>query len=116
MRNGSVPASGSLATVTFTITADSSVTWTWSSAPVQRSLSVASAHGSPSPAVGVHSYADGSSVTASVPSPVTEGSLVWTCTGWTGTGSVPATGSAATVTFTISADSSVTWLWTSAPV
>ena len=82
----------------------------------QRSLTVASAHGSPSPTVGVHSYADGDSVTASVLSPVTEGSLVWTCTGWTGTGSVPATGSAATVTFTISADSSITWTWSSAPV
>src|SRR5512135_1388362 len=75
-----------------------------------------SAHGSPSPAVGVTSYADGSSVTVSVPSPVTEGSLVWTCSGWTGTGSVPASGSLATVTFTITADSSVTWTWSSAPV
>ena len=86
------------------------------SAPVQRSLTVASAHDSPSPTVGVHSYADGTSVTASVSSPVTEGSLVWTCTGWTGTGSVPASGSAATVTFSITADSTITWTWSSAPV
>ena len=113
---GSVPATGSGSTTTFTITADSSITWTWSSAPVPRSLTVASAHDSPNPAVGVHSYADGSSVTASVTSPVTEGNLVWTCTGWTGTGSVPATGSGSTTTFTITADSSITWTWSSAPV
>ena len=113
---GSVPATGTGLTTTFTITADSSITWTWSSAPVQRTLTVASAHDSPNPAVGAHSYADGSSVTASVTSPVTEGNLVWTCTGWTGTGSVPATGSVSTTTFTITADSSITWTWSSAPV
>ena len=42
--------------------------------------------------------------------------MVWTCTGWTGTGSVAATGSGSTTTFTITADSSITWTWSSAPV
>ncbi|MGD0712551.1 MAG: DUF2341 domain-containing protein, partial [Bacteroidales bacterium] len=80
---------------------------------VPRYLTVTSVHGSPSPTAGVQSYADGATVTASVTSPVTEGSLIWTCTGWTGTGSVPASGSATTVTFTITQDSSITWNWVS---
>jgi hypothetical protein len=33
------------------------------------------------------------------------------CTGWTGTGSVSASGTAATTTFTITAPSSITWNW-----
>ncbi|HLN88777.1 MAG TPA: hypothetical protein VK253_01815, partial [Candidatus Binatia bacterium] len=82
---------------------------------VQHSLTVASAHDSPSPTVGAHSYLEGTSVTASVTSPVSEGSLAWTCTGWTGTGSVPASGSGSSVTFTITQDSSITWNWVSAP-
>jgi hypothetical protein len=113
---GSVPASGSGKTVTFTITADSSITWSWVGTPVQRSLSVSSAHDTPVPANGPHTYNHGDSVTCSVTSPVTEGNTVWTCTGWVGTGSVPSSGSGATVTFTITSDSTIAWNWLGTPV
>ncbi len=78
-----------------------------------RTLTVNSAHGSSSPAVGAHSYVSGSSITASVTSPVIEGSTAWRCTGWTGTGSVPASGTTTTTTFTLTATagSSITWNW-----
>lgn len=109
---GSVPSSGTDKTVTFAITEDSSITWNWVGAPVQRTLTVVSDHGVSDPAAGEHFYADGSSVTVSISSPVTEGGVTYVCSGWTGTGSVPSSGSGASVTFTISADSSVTWLWT----
>ncbi len=36
---------------------------------------------------------------------------VWRCTGWTGTGSVPAEGSSTTVGFDLAEDSSITWQW-----
>jgi rhamnogalacturonyl hydrolase YesR len=109
--SGSVPSSGSGNSVAFSITQDSAITWNWQGTPVQRTLTVSSTHGSPYPSNGPHTYSDGQSVTCSVTSPVTEGSTIWTCTGWTGTGSVPASGSGKTVTFTITQDSGVTWNW-----
>jgi hypothetical protein len=113
---GSVPATGTDKTVTFIITSDSTITWNWQSALVQRKLTIYSAHDSPVPGVGEHYYNDGDSVTCSVTSPVTEGNMVWTCSGWSGTGSVPATGTGKTVTFTITSDSTITWNWQGTPV
>jgi len=78
-------------------------------------LTVNSEYGSPSPSVGSHIYDSVSSVTASVASPVTEGNTVWTCVGWSGTGSVPSSGSGTSVTFSITEDSSITWLWEEVP-
>ena len=40
---------------------------------------------------------------------------VWQCTGWTGTGSVPASGTEAAVGFDLTENSSVTWLWEPKP-
>ncbi|HPP11846.1 MAG TPA: hypothetical protein PKW42_03855, partial [bacterium] len=77
----------------------------------QVNLTVASAYGSPDPGVGSHSYATGTSVTASVFSPVTAGNTRYVCTGWTGTGDVPASGTATSVTFTITQNSTITWNW-----
>jgi len=115
---GSVPASGSgSSTGSFNITSDSSITWLWQGTVVQRKLTVVSDHDSPNPSVGDHFYDDSSPVTCSVSSPVTEGNTVWTCTGWTGTGSVPASGSgSSTGSFNITSDSFITWLWQGAPV
>jgi len=73
-------------------------------------LTVNSAHGEPVPAVGVHHYTSGSLVSASV-QPVTSGLTQEACTGWTGTGSVPATGSGNAIEFTLNADSSISWNW-----
>ena len=77
-----------------------------------RRLTVTSERGNPSPGAGEHLVFDGT-VTASVESPLRAGNgTYWVCTGWTGTGSVPATGTNTNVTFTIAEDSSITWNWT----
>jgi hypothetical protein len=111
---GSVSASGTTTSTTFAISGASSITWLWqSSAPTQTqySLTVTSAYGSPNPSVGSQSYDSGTSVTASVTSPVTVNGASYTCTGWTGTGSVPASGTTTSTTFTITAVSTITWNW-----
>ena len=75
-------------------------------------LTVTSAHDAPSPASG--SWFDaGSSVTEHVNTPADiAGNTQYRCVGWSsGTGGVPATGSAATVTFTISGPATITWNW-----
>ncbi len=111
---GSVPTSGTKLSTVFTLSADSTITWNWQGGSSQQStLTVVSAHGSPDPAVGAHTYTSGDSVTASVTSPVTEGGVTYTCTGWTGTGSVPVVGTDTSATFTISVDSTITWNWQS---
>jgi len=88
---------------------------TISGSAVQHRLTVSSAHDSPSPPNGDNYRDDGTSVTCSVTSPVTEGGVVYTCTGWTGTGSVQSSGTGKTVTFTITQASSITWNWIVAP-
>ncbi|MBN1676799.1 MAG: Ig-like domain-containing protein, partial [Kiritimatiellae bacterium] len=57
----------------------------------------------------------GMAVTASVTSPAypTNG-VQYTCTGWIGTGSVPASGSATNVSFSAGSDSTLTWQWAAA--
>jgi hypothetical protein len=79
-------------------------------------LTVFSAHDSPSPSVGDHVYANDSSVTCNVTSPVVEAGVSYTCTGWTGTGSVPPSGSGLSTTFTITQNSTITWNWIVTPV
>ncbi len=76
----------------------------------QSHLTVTSAYGSPNPSTG--SLDQGTIVTASVASPVAGSAGVqYVCTGWTGTGSVPSSGTGTSVTFTITQDSTITWNW-----
>lgn len=79
-------------------------------------MTVSSLHDSPNPSNGPHTYSDGSSVTCNVTSPGTEGSTVWICTGWSGSGSVPSSGGGSSVTFNITQNSTITWNWQGAPV
>ena len=73
-------------------------------------LIVFSAFGSPSSLSGW--YDNGSSITGAVTSPVSGGAgTQYVCTGWTGTGSAPASGTASALTFTITAASNITWNW-----
>jgi hypothetical protein len=109
--SGSVPSNGSGVSTAFSITQDSTITWNWKVVQPQRKLTIVSAHGSPNPTVGDHYYSDGQSVDCSVSSPVTENGTTWVCTGWTGTGSVPAGGSGNNVSFVVTQNSSITWLW-----
>ncbi|MBI4327961.1 MAG: hypothetical protein HY674_22250 [Chloroflexi bacterium] len=75
-------------------------------------LQVISNFGSPDPAPGLHGFPVGSSVTASVASPVEDAPGVRrVLTGWTGTGSVPATGAGNSVTFDLTGISVLTWNW-----
>jgi hypothetical protein len=75
-------------------------------------LLVSSAFGQPAPAVGLQGFAPGSSVTASVPSPVEEfPGLRRVALGWTGQGSVPVSGTGSEVTFVLNQISSISWNW-----
>ena len=76
----------------------------------QYKLTVTSPYGSPAPTSGW--FDAGTSIQASVTSPVA-GSIVtqFACSGWTGTGSVPASGAANATLFTINQPSSITWNW-----
>jgi uncharacterized repeat protein (TIGR02543 family) len=56
-------------------------------------------------------YDCGTSVTCSVTSPFIDGNSRYTCTGYTGTGSCPASGSEISVTFAIERHSTITWNW-----
>ncbi len=73
-----------------------------------RTLTVAGAYTGATYANGPHVLANNASVTA------TAGTRPgFSVSGWTGTGSVPATGSTGSTTFTISQNSSITWNWVS---
>ena len=74
-------------------------------------LMVSSTDGAPSPAAGTHDVYWGTNVAANVAAPAPSGGTRRACTGWTGTGSVPESGSGTNVTFTVEADSTLTWNW-----
>ncbi|OGV70498.1 MAG: hypothetical protein A2283_09670 [Lentisphaerae bacterium RIFOXYA12_FULL_48_11] len=69
-----------------------------------------SAHGIPVPGVGTSEFIKDFSVACSVAS-VTISTTQYQCKGWTGTGSVPGNGMSNSVTFAITNDSSIAWLW-----
>ena len=77
---------------------------------LQYYLVVSSLYDSPVPVSGW--FNSGMSITSSVTSPVPGGSgTQYVCTGWSGTGSVPASGATSSVTFTITQGSNITWNW-----
>ena len=81
---------------------------------VNPTLSVSSAHGTPTPAVGDHVYTTGTLVNARIegsPEVDTSGTTRLIATGWTGSGSVAASGVTTSTSFNIGLDSSITWHW-----
>lgn len=75
-------------------------------------LTVISTYGNPNP---TSSWFDaGTSIEASVSSPVLGIGFIRLCSGWTGTGSVPYSGTDTSVTFTLDAPSNITWRWKTA--
>ncbi|MGD9781919.1 MAG: TIM-barrel domain-containing protein [Kiritimatiellia bacterium] len=77
-----------------------------------RALAVASAQGACAPPAGTNVYAHGTLVSCIATSPVAVGPTQFVCTGWTGTGSVPASGSGAAVpAFALTNDSALAWQW-----
>ncbi len=64
----------------------------------------------PSPAAGAHWFIKGTSVTATVRSELDDAEgRRWVCTGWVGSGNVSASGSGASVTFTLNSLSGILW-------
>lgn len=78
---------------------------------VKPHLVVASEQGTCTPAAGEHLCNSDAEMTVSVVAPDPAGGVRAVCTGWTGTGSVPASGEGDSVTFIITEDSSITWNW-----
>ncbi|MEA2067634.1 MAG: SUMF1/EgtB/PvdO family nonheme iron enzyme [Verrucomicrobiota bacterium] len=75
-------------------------------------LAVSSAHGSPVPMVGTSDHPWKAAVTCSVDSVINEGGTNHTCIGWTGTGSVPISGTSNSVVVLLNdLASSIEWNW-----
>ncbi|OGV46940.1 MAG: hypothetical protein A2X46_19240 [Lentisphaerae bacterium GWF2_57_35] len=75
-------------------------------------LTMVSDHGVTDPATGIWTLASMSNVVASVTtSPVGDSLTQFVCRGWTGGGSVPASGTTLNVSFTIATNSTLTWNW-----
>jgi hypothetical protein len=81
-------------------------------ANLARTLTVVSEHGAPDPVAGTHTYGSGTSLTCTVSAVETRDFTRYTCTGWSGTGSVPSSGTGTnTGRFILTEDSSITWNW-----
>ncbi|MBT7058233.1 MAG: hypothetical protein HN976_24275 [Lentisphaerae bacterium] len=109
--DGGTLASNAAASTTYTMPAnDASVAATYEINAY--TLTVASDHGAPTPAVGAHTYDWGTDVTCTVTSPDTQGTTRYVCSGWTGTGSVPTTDTGTSAgPFTVTQGSVITWNW-----
>ena len=76
------------------------------------SLEIFSEHGDPVPETGSFQFMSGETVACSVSSPVPgEPGVRFVCTGWSGTGSVPADGVGTNFAFEMEEDSTLTWNW-----
>lgn len=75
------------------------------------SLAVSSAYGTPSPTSGTSIVSYGELVSASVLAPAPADGTRRVCTGWTGTGSVPAQGTSAAFPFVVTKPSTLIWQW-----
>ncbi len=96
---------GNTTATSVTVTQPTTVTATYST---QYYLTVNSAYSSPQPTSGW--YPSGASINAYISSP----SNGYTCSGWSGAGSVPSSGTSTVVpTFAIAAPSTLTWNWVS---
>lgn len=75
-------------------------------------LAVTSAYGTPSPARGTNVMSWGDVVNCVMgDSPVNLGLTQYVCVGWTGTGSVPSSGSGTNLIFTLTNNSTIVWQW-----
>ena len=79
-------------------------------------LTVVSARATPSPAVGTNVYAWRASVTCTVARTSLVSGVNWSNTGWTGTGSIPASGVTTNTGLVVltNVDSTITWNWNTA--
>ncbi len=113
--SGSLPSVSPHDSVTFTLTSPTTIQWRWALYSEVCSLVVISpgGRGDPFP-YGVTYWIPGTWVDASVTSPwyddYTDG-IRDSCTGWTGTGSVPSSGDSSAIGFYINTNSTITWNW-----
>lgn len=77
----------------------------------QLDLEIVSAHGVATPAVGVHSYDFGASLTNTVTAVETIGSTQYVNTGWAMVGNEPVSGSTNEMAMVITNNAVLTWLW-----
>ncbi len=91
------------------VTADLTLTAYFARNPY--TLAVASAHGAPDPAIGVHTNLYGSLLTNSVSEIVIQGGTQYVATGWTLDGHDPASGSSNKFAMTVTNDAVLTWQW-----
>jgi len=105
---GSLP-DGSNDWFSFVIDTPSTVTWFWDVNNVI--LTVVSDYGTPDPTVGDHTYLAGADVHCEVDSVIYGSGERWVCTGWIGSGSVPATGDSNSLDVTLTEDSQIEWTW-----
>jgi len=75
-------------------------------------LTVASEHGTPTPAVGIHTNLGGAILTNSITIPTPDGGTQLVSTGWAMTGHNPTSGSTTNFEMTVTNNASLTWLWT----
>ena len=74
-------------------------------------LKISTNLGTTEPSVGDYWYEAGTSVNVGSYSPPAGTGVRYVFSGWSGTGSVPASGNVPAITFTINASSSITWIW-----
>ncbi|MFA4985933.1 MAG: CFI-box-CTERM domain-containing protein [Candidatus Brocadiia bacterium] len=101
---------GTQTSFSITVTQPSTIIWNWAYSGNLLSLGVISPFGTPNPA-GLTLWSPGAVITATVPATVDVGGTIYNCTGYAGTGSVPTVGVGNSVTFTILANSNITWNW-----
>lgn len=76
-------------------------------------LSVLSEHGQAAPPSGVHTQAYGTMVTCRLTNALVEAGTQYVGAGWTGSGSVPASGASnSTPPLALTGDSTIAWMWT----
>ncbi|MCX6999713.1 MAG: family 10 glycosylhydrolase [Candidatus Sumerlaeota bacterium] len=109
--NASVTHNSNTLTRSFNITAGELTTLNFDF--TQHTLTVSSAYDSPTPTVGGHDYTSGTIVSASIASSIVDEppGKRYVCTGWTGTGFTPSSGSGSSASFTINQPSTLTWNW-----
>lgn len=98
--------------VNFVLDEPTLIDWQWTDwdGPID-TLWVFSIYGDPLPSEGMHMYPEGTDITAYVETP----SGGHNCTGWAGTGSVPATGDTNWTEFNITEFSTINWEWDDRP-
>jgi hypothetical protein len=78
---------------------------------VEYRLNIATNLGTTQPPAGENWFAAGTSVNVQTSPPTAQTGAQYVLLGWTGTGSVPASGTSSSVAFTIISPSSITWNW-----